>query len=84
MILHSIVPIETIQQMFADQAPQAMHTTRTLSLSPTRMVEGVVNGGQFTISRILSTDPQDYLGLAVGQSISLLNIGKKNSYPYFL
>ena len=56
MILHSIVPVPIMQQMFADQADLPLPKAQSvLSLSPTSMVEGVAQGGQFTINRILST-----------------------------
>ena len=51
MILHSIVPVPIMQQMFADQADLPLPKSQSvLSLSPTSMVEGVAQGGQFTIN----------------------------------
>lgn len=84
MILHSIVPVPIMQQMFADQAGLPLPKAQSvLSLSPTSMVEGVVQGGQFTINRILSTNPDDYLKLSLGANIPYpSNQQGEQNYPF--
>ena len=84
MILHSIVPVPIMQQMFADQADLPLPKAQSvLSLSPTSMVEGVAQGGQFTINRILSTNPDDYLKLSLGANIPYpSNQQKEQNYSF--
>lgn len=84
MILHSIVPVPIMQQMFADQAGLPLPKAQSmLSLSPTSMVEGVAQGGQFTINRILSTNPDDYLKLSLGANIPYSsNQQERQNYPF--
>lgn len=91
MILHSIVPVPIMQQMFADQADLPLPKAQSvLSLSPTSMVEGVMQGGQFTINRVLSTNPNDYLRLSVGTNIPFDPSARQNQqdcplyYPHLL
>lgn len=93
MILHSIVPIESMQQMFADAssaaAPALPVSKQVLALSSTSMVEGTAEGGQFTVSRILSTDPNDYLSLFPGKvfpgkDLPLPGAQNRITYPHFL
>ena len=83
MILHSIVPVPIMQQMFADQIDLPLPKSQSvLSLSPTSMVEGVAQGGQFTINRILSTNPDDYLNLSLGANIPYpSNQQEEQNYP---
>lgn len=84
MILHSIVPVPIMQQMFADQADLPSQKNQSvLSLSPTSMVEGVMQGGQFTINRVLSTNPDDYLNLSLGANIPYpSNQQEEQNYPF--
>lgn len=73
-----------MQQMFADQAELPLPKSQSvLSLSPTSMVEGVAQGGQFTINRILSTNPDDYLNLSLGANIPYpSNQQEEQNYPF--
>ena len=59
MILHSIVPVEAMQQMMADWQAQGTQqpTRQTFFLSATCAVEGTVRDGQITVERIFSTPP---------------------------
>lgn len=84
MILHSIVPVPIMQQMFADQAELPPPKSQSvLSLSPTSMVEGVAQSDQFTINRILSTNPDDYLKLSLGTNIPYpSNQQEGQNYPF--
>lgn len=88
MILHSIVPVQAMQQMFADASSAAVPSTpsqnRVLSLSPTSMVEGTAEGGQFTVSRILSTDPNDYILLSPGRNLPIPATQSGITFPHFL
>lgn len=85
MILHSIVPTPIMQQMFADQADLPLPKAQSvLSLSPTSMVEGVAQGGQFTINRVLSTNPDDYLRLSLGTSIPFDSSNSQEKQNYAL
>ena len=63
MILHSIVPVEAMQQMMADWQAQGMQqpARQTFFLSATCAVEGTVLDGQLTVERIFSTNPADFL-----------------------
>lgn len=62
MILHSIVPVEAMQQMLADQQTVMR---RTEPLSDTHFIESYLQNGEWTIERIISTNLQDYLNPAL-------------------
>ena len=80
MILHSIVPAPIMQQMFADQADLPLPKAQSV-LS---LVEGVAQGGQFTINRVLSTNPDDYLRLSLGTSIPFDSSNSQEKQNYAL
>ena len=67
MILHSIVPVEAMQQMMADWQAQGMQQPArpTFFLSATCAVEGPVLDGQLTVERVFSTNPAEFLGKAL-------------------
>ena len=64
MILHSIVPVEAMQQMMADWQAQGMQqpSRQTFFLSATYAVEGTVLDGQLTVERILLHQPRRFPG----------------------
>lgn len=66
MILHSVVPSCAMQQMIADsQLSAPCVQTRSLSYSPHCTLEGTFCNGSFQVSRLISTNPQDYLSPAL-------------------
>lgn len=62
MILHSVVPSSVMQQMIADsQLSETVPCVQTIVLSPLCTLEGTLCDGGFRVSRLISTNPQDYL-----------------------
>ncbi len=60
MILHSVVPSCAMQQMIADsRLSETVPCVQTVS--PLCMLEGTLCDGSFRVSRLISTNPQDYL-----------------------
>ena len=84
MILHSIVPVEAMQQMMADWQAQGMQqpARQTFFLSATCAVEGTVRDGQSTVERIFSTNPADFLGKELYPTAPVSLSWLPRTYPF--
>ena len=84
MILHSIVPVEAMQQMVADWQAQGMQqpARQTFFLSATCAVEGMVLNGQLTVERIFSTNPADFLGKELFPAAPVSLSWLPRTYPF--
>ena len=84
MILHSIVPVEAMQQMMADWQAQGMQqpARQTFFLSATCAVEGTVLDGQLTVERIFSTNPADFLGKELYPTAPVSLSWLPRTYPF--
>lgn len=59
MILHTMVNLSS----FVEQAPQQIMQTKSKG---TQYMQGIQQGQDFIINRIISTNPKDYLNYAPG------------------
>ena len=84
MILHSIVPVEAMQQMMADWQAQGTQqpARQTFFLSATCAVEGTVRDGQITVERIFSTNPADFLGKELYPTAPVSLSWLPRTYPF--
>lgn len=78
MVLHSIVPIDTLlmQISLGENSLAVPGSSRLFPLPSGGKVQGKVKDGQFTVERLISTDPRDFLNAKLSPGVCF-------SLPYY-